>query len=952
MLNNKVSKAVRLAIAFGAASTAAFTSSAFAAEEGAEAVERIEVTGSRIKRTDMEKASPVSVIDAAAISAAGVQNIGDLLRNTSSADLSGLTQMTNNTNANDGTQTISLRNLGDERSLVLVDGRRWLALGGGQVDISQIPLAIVERVEILTDGASAIYGSDAIAGVVNIITKKGFEGLDIEVGTGANFEGDGENRNGSLSLGLSSADGKSSLFFNMNKVEQEEIMAGDREISKYPVAGIPERYGSFYGLYGTFYVDGGYKSLDPAKEGAGMRTSDDFIAFNSKTHRYNYAPTNYLFTPSDRFSMFVKGDHEFNDDLRGFVQATFNQRKSVTQIAAVPLTVGLSGPQWDFAYSADNHYNPFGQDIPAFGFRALPVGPRTSIQDYDTYFLTAGLEGAFELADQTFYWDVAFSRGDSTRSEKGENYINLQNLKNAVGPSFVDAGGVAQCGTADNVIRGCVPLNLFNGETGFTDAMANYVGYSFNEITKAGSTDFVANISGELFELPAGFVGFAAGIQQRTTSFSDNPDAIIQAGLSSSNYREPTSGEQKAEEAYFEFAIPLLADLPAVQSLELSVAGRFSDFTNSGFVGTTPIESKFDNESFKVGFTWRVIDDLLIRGNYSDTFRAPSVNNLFSGGGEGFPQASDPCSTERFPTQSAAVQQRCLAAGVPAGGALQPTTQLRALNGGNPLLLPESGNTSTFGFVYNPSWVEGLDMSIDMFKVELQDALSTIGAQGMLNRCYQEGLTDACSLVERRPDGQVETVRTAQFNLSQLELSGTDFSVNYKTDVMDMGNLHFTLAGTYMDSYKEAGNDENISEATNRVGAVDSTILRWKGNFSTTWTMDDLSVTWNMRYIDGMTEGCWLPDTLVEQGLAEKDMCNARNVTSEDNPAGLNKIGSVVYHDLSASYQLPWDASVRVGLNNVFRKEPPVSLNAFANSFTGYHEIPGGTWFVRYKQSF
>lgn len=914
----------------------------------AEKVERIEVTGSRIKRADIEGSSPVTSIGRLAIESSGVQNIGELLQTVAQADLSGLTQLTNNTNGNDGSQTISLRNLGDNRTLVLVDGRRFLALGGGQVDISQIPIAIVERVDILADGASAVYGTDAIAGVVNIITKDGFEGVSLDASIGANFEGDGEYKQAGISIGT--IKGNTSLFLNISKSEEKEIGAGDREISQYPVAYIPERFGSAFGLYGIFGTSDGNLSLDPAKEGDGIRTADDFEPFGTK-HRYNFAPTNYLKTPSDRFNVFAKVNHEFSDSLRAFVDFTYNQRKSVTQIAAVPLTAGFSGPQWEIPFSKDSIYNPFGEDLASFGFRTLPIGPRTNIQDYDTYFITGGFEGEFEVADRVLLWDVSMSRGDSSRSVKGQNYVNLQNLRNAVGPSFI-ADGVAQCGTADNTIAGCVPLNIFNGETGFTSEMANYIGYELNDQVNTGTTNFAANISGELFELPAGWLGFAAGVEKRTNTFVDSPDALIAAGLSSSNFREPTNGSQTAEEAYFEFAVPLLADLPGVQQLDISLAGRFADFENSGFVGVDPVTSNFDNESFKVGFTWRIYDDLMLRGNYSDTFRAPSVDNLFAGGGEGFPSVQDPCNTTLFRLQLPDVQARCLADNVPSGGSTQPTGQLRALNGGNPELKPEEGNTKTFGIVYNPSWLDGFDMTIDYYKIELEDALSSISAGGMLDRCYVQGEEEFCGFIERREDGRIATVRTSQFNLDQLEVEGYDFNANYRFDTQDLGNFVFRLNGSYTDKYRSAGVGENINSANNLVASINSDILRWRGTFNTTWSYDDLTVTWGMRYTSNLIESCTIPDNFVDDGLATRELCNQRGNPGDENEAGFNRIGSVVYHDLSASYTLPWQASVRVGMRNVFRKEPPIALNPFANSFYSAHDIPGGTWFLNYKQDF
>lgn len=946
--NSKLAKSVRLAMMVGAASTALPVTYAFAADEEAGEVERIEVTGSRIKRADLETNQPVTVISAEDITASGMTNIGDFLQTTSQADLSGLTQLTNNTNGNDGTQTLSLRNLGSSRTLVLVDGRRWLALGGGQVDLSQIPTAIVSRVEILGDGASAVYGTDAIAGVVNIVTKRGFEGLEVQASTGANFEGDGERNQASFSAGINKD--KLSMFINIDKTENKEIGAGDREISRTPQFGVPQRQGSAFGLYGIFRTSDGFKSLIPEREGAGMRTPDDFRSFGTNA-RYNFAPTNYLFTPSERLSVFSKIDYEFTDNLRFVSQFTFNQRKSVTQIAAVPIVAGFSGPQWEIPYSKDNVYNPFGEDLTAWGFRTLPVGPRTTIQDYDTYFFSGGLEGEFELADRFLAWDINFMRGESSRAERGENYINLGNLRNAVGPSFYDEAGIATCGTPDNPIRGCVPLNLFNGVTGFTEDMQNYVGYDFNESVRAGTTNLSGNLSGDLFELPAGMVTFAVGFEFRENTFTDNPDSLISSGLSSSNFREPTRGSQTADEYYFEVNIPVIEDLPFAQKVELNIAGRASDFENSGFVGTNPVVSEFDNDSYKAGLTWRVNEELLLRGNYSDTFRAPSVNNLFSGGGEGFPSVADPCNDERFSTISASAQAACIRDGVPDGGYAQPTNQLRSLNGGNPFLKPESGTTKTIGVVYNPEWLEGFDITLDHFDIELEDALSTIGASGMLNRCYNQGLNDFCGFIERRPDGRISTIRTSQFNLAKLETKGVDFSANYVMSTDEMGDFAFRLKGTYTDSYRSAGSEENLSEAINQVGAIDFETLRWRSTLTTTWSYDDLSVTWAMRYTSQILESCPYSTDYIAAN-ADFNLCNARDEVSEDNPNGLNRLGSVVYHDLSASYSLPWDARLTVGTRNLFRKDPPPSLNAFANSYFSGHDIPGGEWFVRYKQQF
>lgn len=961
--NTKVSNAVRLAMVFGSVATAAsFSMSAVAAEEDeAKKVERIEVTGSRLKRTDVETASPVTVLGRVEIDSSGFQNIGDLLRNINQADVGGLTQLTNNTNGNDGSQTISLRNLGAARSLILVDGRRWLALGGGQTDISQIPLATVDRIEVLADGASAVYGSDAISGVINIITRKDYEGLEVDVTKGANFEGDGQVTTTGLTTGAKNS--KTSSFLSVSATEQKPIMAGDREISQYPLFAVPEAFGSAYGEYGLFTVPRSAigltgtgnvsAALKPEREGAGTRTAADFEPFANK-HRFNFAPQNYLLTPSKRLSIFGKVDHEFSDNVRGFAQVTFNQRKSVTQIASVPLTMYASGPQWQIPVSAQNIYNPFGIEIRGAGFRTSPVGPRTYTQDYDTYFMTGGLEGDFELADRSFSWDVAVSRGSASRNVVGTNFINLQNLRNALGPSYVAASGQAFCGTPTATITGCVPLNLFNGVTGFTKPMQDYIKYTLVESTVVGNTDFTANLTGDIVELPAGPLAFAAGVQIRTNTFADTPDSTIAAGLSSSNFREPTKGTQKAEESYFELAIPVLRDLPFVEALELNAAGRFSDFTNSGNVGTQFSSTELDNESFKIGFTWRVTEELMVRGNFSDTFRAPSVGDLYSGGAEGFPSALDPCTSSLanpFSTLTAEQKARCAAAGVPATGSVQATSQLRSLGGGNPFLSPEQGDTKTLGIVYNPGWLDGFDMTADLWEIELNDALAARSAQSLLNGCYRNGDAGDCVFIERDASGTVSTVRTSQFNLASLTVSGVDASFNYAQDIGDWGRLAFRLNTTYTTEYKSTTGV--LSEAQNLVGQGDQEIFRLRSNLATTWTYGDYSATWAIRHTSRLRETCGGLENYFEAGLATTQICNTPDwVNAEGETEASNFIGSTFYHDVSAAYSAPWDATVRVGVRNLFKKEPPVSLNSFANSFLQAYDIPGGQWFVQYTQKF
>lgn len=968
---NPLASAISYALGAGMVAGMAFTAAPVVAQDDEDAaLDRIQVTGSRIQRTDVETTSPLLVIDREAILSTGLQNVGDVLRNLNQADSLGLSNLTSSTNANDGTQTISLRGLGAARTLVLVDGRRWLALGGGQVDVTQIPTSIIERVEVLGDGASAIYGSDAISGVINIILRDDFEGMEVDLFYGENSKGDGETNQYGVTFGHRGDRGN--LIFNFNKTEQEEILAGDRSISELPVAFVPTAAGSAFGRQGIFFNFGaglGFFHLDPANEqpgvGPGDRSTDDFAPGFSP---FNFAPTNFLLTPSDRMSTFVRGTYDITDDVRFFGQFTYNQRKSVTMIAPVPLTAVPSfgvGPQWNFPISADSVYNPFDADL-EFGFR-MP-GNRTNIQDYDTYFGTAGLEGEFQAGGRNFAWDIAYSRGESSRSEVGLNFVNLLHLSQGVGPSFVDPEtGQPTCGTPDNptpILNGtaCVPVNFMNGVTGLTQEMLDFV--STNLVQEAGSslTEWQVNFTGEIVELPAGPMGFAVGAERRTNSFFDQPDSTIVAGINSTNFREPTSGSQTAEEAYFELAIPLVSDLPGAQYLELNAAGRISDFENSGLVGSTPISESFDNESFKLGLLYRPYDDLMIRANWSETFRAPAVSNLFGGGGEGFPSATDPCTSNPAlgnPYDTVlddAGRAQCHADGVPVGGSDQPTSQLRGLFGGNPLLQPEEGETRTLGIVFNPSFLEGFDMSVDYWDVELEDGLASRGANSILSGCYIDGDVEDCSFIQRSAAGGIQAIRIGQFNLASIRIKGYDVSSNYAFDTENAGRFRVSVDGTYTSSAKLTTGQ--LSEANDvvgqAIGAFGGPTWRWRANAALTWNYGDFTVNYALRYMSGLTEPCVVGGTdfgsFFPNGLSTRPLCSDPDF---DNPVdGHNNVGSVTYHDVSASYETPWNSTIRAGVRNLFQKEPPFMLTPFANSFDQAYDIPGSFWWVSYQQRF
>jgi iron complex outermembrane receptor protein len=1010
LTRNLLSDAVRYGLTAGAvglmglAANPAFaqdtttTPPAATPEQKAKNLERIEVVGSRIKRAvDYESTSPVTTLTRADIEQTGLTTTFDIINHISASDGTGLSTVTTQTNGSDGTQTISLRNLGAQRTLVLVDGKRWPTDANGIVDLSTIPVAIIERIEVLKDGASAIYGSDAIAGVVNIITRKKYEGAQIGWYYGETSHGDGGQNSEDVTIGAASE--RSSGVLSLSRSEFKPIFAGNRKQSDASIFGCDQLLsnwptsdpnsdagfcGSSTGQFGRLFVPGiGNVALDnsfhDSGNGAGNpadavvtapgggRFASDFVHFNP-LDRYNFSPVNYLQQPATRNNIFGSGRFDITDNVSAFARVSYTQRLSSQQLAQVPATFatdGRFGPQWAFGIAANNVFNPFGVALPRGQFRNVAVGPRHNNYDFNVIGSTAGLQGAFKLGDHNFDWEVYAQYNDDKSTKIGLNYINLFNLKKALGPSFRDATGNLVCGTPAAPITNCVPFNVFGGpDLGVgagiitpaeAAAMINYVSYTQVAAQGIKGINYGANLSGEIAPLQGGMLSFAAGLETRRERAFFQPDALVAGGGSSDNFTEATSGQTKVDEAYLELDAPILKGLPGAQELEFNIAARKSRYSANGIVGVDEVSSSPGNPlNKKYSLRWKPITDLLLRASYGDTFRAPSVNDLFAGGSENFPAAQDPCNTNRFGTLSPAGQALCIAQGVPAGGVNQDNSQIRALSGGNPLLTPEHGKNFTAGFVYSPSWVSGLNITADYWRVNLKDVLSFQSAQSILNLCFagsSPGNPQFCDKVIRVAGGNIQEVRTAQFNASSQTTDGIDFGFTYK---------HDTGWGTFGVKWDTTYVKKDVFDGINLVGwYTGGPNWKWRSIATLDWQKGDWDASWTARYTSKMDElfGCTNgPSTNTQFSYP---ICNhpndKSNVDSQitGGATGFNRIGAVVYHDVQIGWKAPWKAHLAIGARNVFGKEPPYTANSFANSFDASYDLPGGPfYYFQYRQDF
>ncbi|QGW66309.1 TonB-dependent receptor [Lysobacter soli] len=909
-------------------------------EQQATTLDRIEVTGSRIKRADVETSQPIFTLTRAEIQKQGVTSVADVLQRIST---NGAALNTTFNNGGDGSSGISLRNLGEGRTLVLVNGRRWTQGLGGSVDLNTIPAAMVERVEVLKDGASTIYGSDAIAGVVNIITRQNFEGAEAGAYLGQYSQGDGNREAYDFTIGTGSDRGN--VMIGASYVKEDAVMAGDRKIS----AGGPPFFGgqSGTGFPGSF--------VDPSDDTRYvLDSSGNPVPYVSSVHGYNTAPDNYLLTPQERTSLFAQANYDITDNFRFKTEMLYNERISEQLLAAMPVT----GMTLD-AQSYYNPTNPDGQygnvlggtarDLIGVNRRFQESGGRSFNQNVKNWHFYGGFEGFFEIGDRSFDWDTGYRYDRTDENDLTYGLFNLANLESAYGPSFLDADGVVKCGTPGDVIAGCVPVNALGPNGAISQEAIDYTAFTAHDSSRVTSKSYYANVSGDIVDLPAGPLAFAAGYEHRTEDGQYDPDAFIAAGLSTGNGSKPTAGGYKLDEYYLELAVPVLADLPGAKLLDFSLATRYSDFSNFG----NTLNSKF-------GFRWKPIDDLMVRGNWSEGFRAPTINNLYAGDSDSFESYIDPCSTHSG-MRTGQTAQLCDAQGVPANfeqpgdGSSRQTLEPFTWSS-NENLQPETSTTRTLGFVYNPSWLEGFDISLDWWKIEIENAISRPEAQFILDKCYAGTPGEQaiyCGLFSRDPNypgdpNIITQLEMPLLNLAEYNVEGWDMTVNYKFPETSFGKFSVTWDSTYTSNWSTKATADSAEEQRQGLYLPQDPYWRIKSNLYLDWTMGDWGATWGMRYKSGLDESC----PYAGGSTNAEAYCSDPDRVTADGPAPRNHLGATTYHDMQVRYNTPWNATVSVGANNVFDKEPPLSLRAPYNQFDPQYDLPGTYYYVQYRQRF
>jgi iron complex outermembrane receptor protein len=896
------------------------------------------VTGSRIARRDANTAGPMTTLTKDDIAFVAPTSVGDLLQAMPNVGVS------LNSNGTQGTafgvSSINLRYLGSaegsgNRTLVLVDGHRWVNATGGRgfrdfVDLNTIPLGIIDRIEVLKDGASAIYGADAIAGVVNILTKRRLDGIEADLRVGTTSRKDNDNYSGFINWGKRFD--KGSLFLSASFNDAKPILTADRDISRValsPLTAPPTSPNGLYVLPGLsnnsfFGTPTGFASntANAVARNAGVTTigtgADADNSFHRATLPEDYYNTQaqgiYATGPSKRNGFFARGTLELNDNVTARIEGVFSSRRSSQMFSPASLDVrGSNG----FTIARDQAFNPFGtaNGVPSanalafsgstFRVQRLPleVGNRDNVQNVDMSRVLLGLEGSAELYGQ-WQWDMTLTASRSKASFDALNQLNMENV-------FRGLSSPTVC----SATPGCVPLNLFGT---ITPEMADYMRFNGHDENSAAQTDFTFNATRKLMQLQGGAMGLATGYEYRKESATDSPDLYVATTSAvlplvggarqfptTAASRDPTSGSYDLHEVYAELNAPLLANQPGIYKLEVDAATRYSRYSTVGGKATS-----------KLGLMYNPVKPLLLRASYSQGFRAPSILELYQGQRQTTFQAVDPCNG---------------GGGSRVGCAGIPTTYnqnqfgsgtIAGITAGNSRLKAETADTFSLGLALTPETVPGLTITSDAFLIKVKDAIASQSATQILQSCATAGTF--CDLVVRNASGEVKQLTQAVVNLSRIEVAGLDTTVRYVFPIAG-GRLDTSMDLAYLQKFRSfVPQPDGSVVVDDRAGKSDqprSTFPKLKGQGAVRYIASDYSLGWKARYIGSSDD---VPNNAVNGG----------------------SISAVVYHDLQFNYTLP-DKKVTLsfGMDNAFDQQPPASAANNPINFDMYTYDVRGRYF-------
>lgn len=961
----KVCTAV-LTLVSGALALPAVVQAQVAAESAAPSAQRIEVTGSRIRSIAAESASPIQIIGSAEIEASGAVNLQEILLKNPTFGTPAISRTNSNfSTASAGVSLVDLRNLGTARTLVLVNGRRFVSgvPGSQAVDFNTIPADFIERIEILTGGASSTYGSDAVAGVVNVILKRNFSGLALDMSKGQSAEGDDMKDKFSITFGANSENGRGNLMGHLAYSKQGAVFSRDRERSAVDQAStgafftgdgdeffdITRPFFSSFAPQGRFFPTagtGGSRTFDAAGNLKAFSTNGpagDGVGADG----FNRSAFRTIAIPTERFLFAGKGEYNLTESASAWFEGTYASSQTITELepfpldaagiypagARVPAEFNVGGtvvrnpviPQALFDILTDT--NADGLKDYGFTRRLSEVGNRGNVADRDTFRVATGVKGT--LFDKWDY-DAYVAYGATKESQVSGGQVNVLNFRNAL-ESVPDVNDVNGNGSTTDAIcldeqaraQGCVPLNIF-GFNSISPAAAQYIAAPGLLATFTSQRLYGGSISGEPIELPAGPLGVAAGYEHREEFSRSEFDPLQQAGLNAGNAIPRTEGAFSVSEFFVETRVPLLKDLPGIKSLGLTAAVRSGEYST---VGSTL--------SWNAGLEWKPTADIKVRATSSVSTRAPNIDELFSPPSQTFPTGlTDPCTgvtaTSTTPASATCRANSGVAANIAANGGVFTLTQadqqgISGFNRGNPDLFDEKGKSLTVGMTFTPQAISGLALTVDYFRIEIEDAIVSTPRQFILTQCYQAGNPSFCNFVTRRANpegansaGSISFIDSAVTNSGGLYTEGVDLTAAYAANV-GPGRLSTRLAYTYVDKgyvVPLPGSDQD--PFAGEVGAS-----KHKASLGITYNFGAFGIASTTTYI----------------GKASLDNTFLADYGYEPGTYG---VGAKVYNDFQFTYQYK-TAQFYLGIDNAFDTKSPLLITGLPGNTTGA-ETDAGTY--------
>jgi outer membrane receptor protein involved in Fe transport len=936
----------------------------------------IVVTGSRIARPDLQASSPVAVVSSETLKLASKTGVEEFLRNIPQA-VAGIGS--SNNNGNPGVATVNLRNLGEERTLVLVDGKRFVPYDSeGKVDLNMIPSALVERVEVVTGGASAVYGSDAIAGVVNFIMKKDFVGIEADGQYGITQKGDGWHRDFSLTAGTNLGD-RGNVVVNGTYSKQQKVTQGERKFSNVSLgqAELTPDGASSTNAFGS--LDGIAAGADPVAQPGGRYTftPGGFVPYDVSRDGFNFNPYNLLQVPHEKYTATLIANYELTDSVEYYARVSYGKTKIRTELAPT----GTFGFTFDINYNDNPFLNPAinpnaagaiealrrtdfaeaddldtpdvneaagnGDGIVRLGNRrrVTEAGPRIQSYQSKAFQVVNGLKGDFS---DSLHWEVSGQYGKSRRTLTELNDLTTANVQQAL--LAVDGPDGPVCSDPSN---GCAPANLFGFGTLSPEAVAFIKAPPLVKKDTAEQWVFGGFLSGDLpFTLMSDKPGaFVVGAEYRREKATARPDANLIVGTPGFGPETPLTAKFNVKEVYAELQQPIITDRPGIYSLKLEAAVRYSDYKNATAIDTGTAINKFSN-SFK-NWTWKIggdyapTRDVRFRAMYQRAVRAPNLNEIGNPITAGTGDADfDPCASGTFDPTNATLVGLCNTVGggfpfgVAPGSIGQPTSgQVNNFSGGNPNLVPEKANTITLGAVFTPTFLTGFTASIDYFDIKVKKAILQTPEQAIIDACYyaeQDPNGLFCSLIHRNQrDGSLEGdviygVDASDRNIGLLRSRGIDFAGVYTLPLSAWGKLSVGINLT-----RQLKSDVQFASVLNTyscAGKLGKTCLnpdpKWRWTQTTTLEVGQFTGQLTWRHI----------------GKISKDALTVGYNLTDPSDYAVPTIKAFNYFDLAGSFEVNDNFGFRFGIDNLFNKKPPI----VGNDYGGTTQNSGNTYPATY----